>query len=162
MRTTIAAVLLVLLLAACGAHDAEYDMMRSIASGDIDRERIISAEELRQILYNHFGRVQIRFGDSLYILPENGKVAQLGGAGHCEPGFDNVIRPDGWDCDDYAIAALVPLRNYAFGAMFVTTASGQRHALNVFVNYNREVVYWEPQTCRYYQGRFYKPELILF
>lgn len=160
--TLIAAALSVLSLPACGVHEAEFDMMRSISSGAINIEQVVSAEELRRILYGHFGRVQIRFSDSQYMLPDNGKVAQLGGTGHCEPGHDNVIRPDDWDCDDYAIAALVPLQNYAFGAMFVTTESGRRHALNVFVNYQREVVYWEPQTCEYFRDRFYKPELILF
>lgn len=157
-----AGILLLGLLTSCATHEAEFDMMRSMANGDINREKIISATELQQILYDHFGRVQIRFSDTEYTLPDNGKVAQLGGTGHCEPGHDNVIRPKDWDCDDYAIAALVPLRNYAFGAMFVTTENGRRHALNVFVNYKKEVVYWEPQTCQYFHGRFYKPDLILF
>ncbi len=156
-------VLLILsLLCSCVGADANDDMMRSIASGDINREDHISARELKQILIAHFGDVKIMFSDPQYVLPDNGKVVQLSNLVHCGTNQGTTLKTTDWDCDDYAIAALVPLRNYAFGAMFVTTSNGIRHALNVFVNHKREVVYWEPQTCQYYRGQFYKPELILF
>ncbi len=151
------------LLSSCSSgYDASLDMDMALASGDIDKQEKISARELQEILFSHFGRVSISLTDTEYVLPDNGKVAQLSQSVFLDPIGGNSGRHAGWDCDDYAIAALLPLRGYAFGIMFVTTANGDRHALNVFVNYKREIIYWEPQTRQYYQGQFHKPELIIF
>lgn len=148
------------LLAGCAGSNAGMDMIRAKANGNIEKTARISAQELGRILNTHFGTVDVKFTDNEYILPDNGKVAELSNSANCGSGPDNLA--DGWDCDDYAIAAMVPLRNYAFGTMYVKTASNGRHAMNVFVNRNMEVVYWEPQTCDYYHGTFYKPDLIFF
>ena len=53
-----------------------------------------------------------------------------------------------WDgtTNDYAIAAMVPLRNYAFGAMFVTLSDGKKRVVNVFVNDKEEVVFWDSKN----------------
>lgn len=122
----------------------------------------ISAYELHKILTAHFGYVRIKMSDSQYILPDNNQVIQLSAPSRYELyGAAKSIR-EKWDCDDYAIAAMAPMRNYAFGVMYITTTNNARHVINVFVNNKKEIIYWEPQTCRYYNGQFYKPELILF
>ena len=64
----------------------------------------------------YFGNVFIKLSDAKYALPDNTKVAALSRF---------HVRQD-WDCDDYAIAAMVPMRNYAFGVMYITTP-GERH-----------------------------------
>lgn len=151
-----------LLLISCGGTNANMDMLMSMANGNIQKEQVISSEELHKILTEHFGPVRIKLSDSQYSLPDNGKVAQLEDFIHCSPYASQADKPANWDCDDYAIAAMVPLRNYAFGAMYVTTTEGKHHVMNVFVNYKKEVVYWEPQTCQYSDEQFYAPELIIF
>lgn len=139
-------------LAGCAGMNADLDMVKSMSAGTMDRQEEITALELHRLLTDHFGRVFIKLSDTRYILPDNGKVATL----------SRVRHNADWDCDDYAIAAMVPLRNYAFGVMYITTSNGYRHVVNVFVNRYREIVYWEAQTCQYYRGQFHKPELILF
>lgn len=164
-RTLLSAAMIMVcfLVSSCASgYDASLDMDMAIASGEIEKQEKISAHELQEILVSHFGRVIISVTDDEYVLPDNGKVAQLSRSVFLDPVGGNSGRHSGWDCDDYAIAALLPLRSYAFGVMFVTTASGVRHALNVFVNYKKEVIYWEPQTRQYYQGQFHRPELIIF
>lgn len=141
-----------LLLSGCAGRNADFDMVRSMSNGTIDHQEKITSLELFRLLTEHFGKVFIKLSDTHYTLPDNGKVAQLSKIQHNKD----------WDCDDYAIAAMVPLRNYAFGTMYVTTAAGSKHVMNVFVNRNREIVYWEAQTNQYYAGQFHKPELILF
>jgi len=162
MVTLPAMLFLSFLLASCGGHNARIDMLLSMVFGTIDKQEMISAEELKQVLVNHFGKVNIQFSASQYILPDNGKVVQAEDFAYCNPDTGDLARPRNWDCDDYAAAAMVPMRTYAFGTMYVTTVGGGRHALNVFVNRKREVKYWEPQECDYYYGRFYKPKLIVF
>lgn len=139
-------------LAGCAGMNADLDRVRSMSAGTIDHQEEITSLDLHRLLTDHFGKVHIKLSDTKYILPDNGKVASLSRVSHNE----------GWDCDDYAIAAMVPLRNYAFGVMFITTSNGYRHVVNVFVNRFREIVYWEAQTSQYYHGQFHKPELILF
>lgn len=148
----IAVISSLLLLSSCAGKNADFDMVRSMSNGTIDHHEEITALELYRLLTDHFGKVFIKLSDTMYTLPDNGKVARLSQIQHNRD----------WDCDDYAIAAMVPLRNYAFGAMYVTTAGGNKHVLNVFVNHNKEIVYWEAQTNQYYAGQFRKPELILF
>jgi len=148
----IAVISSLLLLSGCAGRNADFDMLKSMSNGTIDHHEEITALELFRLLTDHFGEVHIKLSDSSYSLPDNGKVAQL----------SHIRHNKDWDCDDYAIAAMVPLRNYAFGAMYVTTSSGYKHVLNVFVNRKKEVVYWEAETNQYYAGQFHKPELILF
>ncbi len=154
MKTTIQAVIMIslLLLAGCGGVNTLQRGQLSSPDRVVAHQDEITALELYRLLTEYFGDVVIKLSDSKYMLADNRQVAQLCKIRH---------NPD-WDCDDYAIAALVPLRNYAFGAMFVITADGYRHALNIFVNRNREIFFWEPQTNQYYAGQFRKPELILF
>lgn len=123
-------------------------------------KNMISAYELHKILTDHFGYVSIKLSDVHYALLDNSKIAQLERSGHC--GSMNAKEIDGWGCDDYAIAAMVPMRNYAFGTVFGSGAGGAKQVVNVLVNVNKEVVYWEPQACRYYHGQFDKPDFILF
>ena len=162
MKMFFLVLILPVLLSSCTGFDAQFDMRMSVASGTLEKHDKISAQELHEILTAHFGRVVISLTDSEYTLPDNGKVVQLSDSPYCDPLSGHAARPAGWDCDDFAIAAMVPLRRYAFGTMFVTTANGSRHVLNVFVNHEREVKYWEPQNCQYYSGQFYRPELIFF
>lgn len=151
---------MLILLTGCAGTTARMDMLMSRANGTINQSEKISAEELYSIICNHFGKVNVKLIDDEYTLPDNGKVSELSENAAVQNNDDPTV--SNWDCDDYAIAAMVPLRNYAFGAMYVKTASGRRHAMNVFVNRNREVVYWEPQARDYYRGRFHKPDLIIF
>lgn len=156
-----AVMILLFLFAGCAGTSSDMDRLMARTQGTINQSEKISADELYRIICNHFGRVNVKMIDNEYTLPDNGKVAELAGNATRLP-WDDLTEKDDWDCDDYAIAAMVPLRNYAFGAMYVKTASGSRHAMNVFVNRNREVFYWEPQTRDYYRGRFHKPDLIIF
>lgn len=149
-------------LSSCAGTNANIDMLMSMVDGNIDRKEVITSAELHKILTDHFGQVRIKLSDTSYFLPDNGKVAQLTDFVYCSPHEGFGDRPANWDCDDYAIAAMVPLRNYAFGAMYVTTTNGKPHVLNVFVNLKKEVVYWEPQNCQYADVQFYRPELIIF
>ncbi|GAB4346987.1 MAG: hypothetical protein Kow0089_24520 [Desulfobulbaceae bacterium] len=150
-----------LFLSGCVETSARVDLVMARANGTIEKYEKITGDELVAILTRHFGPVEIKAVDREYKLPDNGKVAELSGRlSTMMTGLDAAKKQ--WDCDDYAIAAMVPLRNYAFGTMYVKTESGRRHALNVFINRNKEIVYWEPQTNDYYKGRFYKPDLIIF
>jgi len=115
-------------------------------------DKSISAYELHKLLTTHFGNVFIKLSDSKYALPSNKYVESM----------SNFNYREDWDCDDYAIAALVPMRNYAFGAMYITTARGERHVANLFVNQNLELVFWDAQKNEVYRGKFHKPELIIF
>lgn len=158
----LSALLILTLLTGCAGSDARLDLARSRANGTIERTSQVTAQELYQIITRHFGRVNVKFIDSTYLLLDNGKVVELSEDAIQSPDSNELTRGARWDCDDYAIAAMVPLRNFAFGAMYIKTEGGTRHAINVFVNVKREVVYWEPQTKDYYRGRFHKPDLIVF
>ena len=149
------------LLTACGGN-TRINLVVLQGNGNLDDQVTVPAQELRQILTDHFGYVNIKLTDTKYALPDNGKLAQLDDFVHCPLHGGDSMKPAGWDCDDYSIAAMVPMRNYAFGTMYVKTEEGARHALNVFINRKKEVKYWEPQTCGYYHGRFQRPELIIF
>ena len=148
----------ILLLSSCGPH-AVVDRWQSKLNGDIDKQETVTAHELRKILIDHFGTTSIVFTGDEYILPDNGKVSDIQSDkfGFCNAQASKVLRPKDWDCEDFATAAKVPMNKYAFGTMYVTTTSGRKHVLNVFVNRKHEVWYWEPQTCRYYYDRFYAP-----
>lgn len=141
-----------LLSTACSYHKTDVDMYVSITNGTMDTQSEITAQELHKILTGYFGNVFIKLSDANYKLPNKAKVAALS---HFQ------VKQD-WDCDDYAFAAMVPMRNYAFGMMYITTSEGNRHVANVFINQNREVVFWEPQKNEVYNGKFHKPELIVF
>lgn len=141
-----------LLFTACSYHPTNVDMYVTINNKATPAGNEITAHELHKILTGYFGNVFIKLSDAKYTLPDNARVAELSR-------FQD--RRD-WDCDDYAIAAMVPMRNYAFGVMYITTARGERHVANVFVNEKREIMFWEPQKNEYYQGKFHKPELIVF
>ena len=153
----------ILLLSGCGPH-ATIDRWQSKLTADIDKQGEISAQDLRKLLIDHFGMTRIVLTDETYVLPDNGKVSdiQTDQFAYCNAQASDRSRPMGWDCDDYAAAAVVPMRNYAFGTMYVTTTSGTKHAMNLFVNHRREVKYWEPQTCQYSYAKFHKPGLIVF
>lgn len=138
------------LSAACSYH-TDVDML-VLANAARNAGNEISAQELHKILTAYFGNVVIKLSDAKYALADNTKVAALSR-------FN--VRQD-WDCDDYAIAAMVPMRNYAFGMMYITTAKGERHVANVFINQNREIMFWEAQKNEFYHGKFHKPELIVF
>lgn len=141
-----------ILSAACATHQTDTSMMVTAPRENRATGSEISALELHKILTGYFGNVFIKLSDAKYTLPDNAKVVALSQ-------FQN--RQD-WDCDDYAIAAMVPMRNYAFGVMYITTDHGERHVANVFVNQNREIMFWEAQKNEYYHGKFHKPELIVF
>lgn len=160
---TITFSVIAVLLGACSGYNIDYSLVtEGIQEVNQQATVRVSAYELHQILTSHFGYIRIKLSDSTYILPANQQVRQLSAhARYNMYGASDEIRA-GWDCDDYAIAAMAPLRNYAFGAMYITTTEGYRHVINVFVNDRKKVVYWEPQTCSYYQGQFYAPELIIF
>ncbi|MEN8199379.1 MAG: hypothetical protein ABFR63_04830 [Thermodesulfobacteriota bacterium] len=153
---------LTLVLSGCGNH-ATVDRWQARASGNLHTQKRISAKALRSILVDHFGVTMIILTDETYVLPDNGKVSDIQSQQftYCNAQNSAMYRPKGWDCDDYAAAAVVPMRNYAFGTMFVKTTKGTKHALNVFVNHKHEVMYWEPQTCQYYHEQFYTPPAIL-
>ena len=153
----------ILLLSGCGPH-ATIDRWQSKMTGDIDKQGEITAQDLRKILIDHFGMTRIVLTDETYVLPDNGKVSDIQSDqfAYCNAQASDRSRPMGWDCDDYAAAAVVPMRNYAFGTMFVTTTRGTKHAMNLFVNHRHEVKYWEPQTCQYSYAKFHKPGLIVF
>jgi hypothetical protein len=140
------------LSAACSYHKTDVDMFVSITNENRDGGNEISALELHKILTAYFGNVFIKLSDAKYALPANSKVSAM----------SRFTARQDWDCDDYAIAAMVPMRNYAFGVMYITTAKGERHVANVFVNQNREIMFWEPQKNEFYHGKFHKPELIVF
>jgi hypothetical protein len=140
------------LSAACSYHKTDVDMFVSISHDANNVGSEISAHELHKILTAYFGNVFIKLSDAKYALPANSKVAAM----------SRFQSRQDWDCDDYAIAAMVPMRNYAFGMMYITTAKGDRHVANVFVNQNREVMFWEAQKNELYNGKFHKPELIVF
>jgi hypothetical protein len=139
------------LSAACSSHQTDADML-VMANLARNAGTEISAHELHKILTGYFGNVFIKLSDAKYALPDNERVAAL----------SQFHSRQDWDCDDYAIAAMVPMRNYAFGVMYITTAQGERHVANVFINQKREVVFWEAQKNELYRGKFHKPELIVF
>lgn len=124
------------------------------------QQEVISAYELHRILTDHFGYVTIKLSDVSYKLPDDSKLEQLKNLDFGKPG--EGIGHKEWGGDDYAIAAMVPMRNYAFGAMLISDHQGGKQVMNVLVNRRREVVYWEPRARQYSHARVDKPELILF
>lgn len=122
---------------------------------------VISAYELHKMLTDRFGFVSIKLSDAQYLLPDSAMIDQLKNSGGCSMQTSSDGR-ERWGDDDYAIAAMVPMRNYAFGTVFLETSDGEKKVLNVFINSNREIVYWEAKTCRYYEGRLDKAEFMLF
>ena len=122
------------------------------SENEISVENEISAYDLHKLLTTYFGSVFIKLSDAKFTLPSNAEVRK---------NSVFLIRRD-WDCDDYAFAAMVPMRNYAFGMMYITTEKGSKHVANLFVNQNREVVFWDAQKNEIYTGKFHKPELIIF
>jgi len=71
-----------------------------------------------------------------------------------------------YDCDNYAISVLAIFKNLlpecAFGMAFVTRPKlNDRHALNFFINENKEVIWVEPQTNKIYKDNSYKIDLVI-
>ena len=151
---TALAVLLFLILTSSCSQQAGLSaaVPRPEPGSEVRDSRTISAHELHRLLSDRFGRVFIKLSDAAYTLPDKQQVAQLSRMGEKE----------GWDSADYAIAAMVPLRNYAFGAMYTNGGQGSRRVINVFVTRSREIVFWEARNCTSYHGRLEKPELIVF
>lgn len=152
---------LTFLLASCASLPKQSDMNYAIAPGQANMQESISAHDLHKILTSRFGYVRIKLSDAKYTLPEDAEVVQLLHPSYDLTNTDDTRRQAHWDSDDFAIAAMVPLRNYAFGAMFVTASNGDRHVINLFVNNRKEIVLWDSQHSQYYQGQINKPELIL-
>ena len=148
-----AAVILLLLLTTSCSYTSTNLALHGPAAGVQNRvARNISAHELHRLLTDHFGTIFIKLSDAKYALPDNEQVAKL----------SRVQGKEEWDPSDYAIAAMVPLRNYAFGAMYTSADNGRREVLNIFVNSKREIVYWQAQNGASYRGIINKPELIVF
>jgi hypothetical protein len=152
-----------LLLGGCEYHATANSWQPGGMDG-VHRQATISATELRKILISHFGLTRIILTDEIYTLPNNGKVSDVANSQfvYCNEHLGDLARPKGWDCDDFAVAAMVPMRNYAFGTMFAHIKGGKSHALNVFVNQEHEVVLWEPQTCQYSRDQFDRPSIMIF
>lgn len=156
-----ATISILFLLTACGGVSSNGNrQLMSVAKPHIEKQDIISAYELHKILTDHFGMVNIKLSDAQYTLPDNGKLSQLSSLEHSS-NLNRTGKTD-WGSDDYAVAAMVPMRNYAFGTMYVASAGGNKQVMNVLVNNHREVVYWDAQAGGSYQGRFDSPEFILF
>ena len=122
---------------------------------------VISAYELHKILTDHFGFISIKLSDAQYALPDTGTLDQLKNSACCGEAEASGTRTS-WGEDDYAIAAMVPMRNYAFGTVYVDSPAGNKRVMNVFVNSSKQIVYWEAKTCKYYEGNLDKAEFILF
>lgn len=151
------------LLPGCSGTVTTWQSIAEKAPGHLQESapEIISAYELHKILTSHFGYVSIKLTDASYSLPDNSILARLERISEIKK-IGEGMEVDGWSKDDYAIAAMVPMRNYAFGAMIIPGNGNQRQVMNVLVNSKKEVIYWEPQSCQYYQGQVDKPEFILF
>lgn len=122
---------------------------------------IISAYELHKILTDHFGFVSIKLSDAQYALPDTGMFEQLKNSKSTRPqNGDGTIQD--WGDDDYAFAAMVPMRNYAFGTIFFETPQDGKRIMNVFVDSNKKIVYWDAKACKYCEARLDKAEFILF
>lgn len=162
MLCTLTLIILSLMTACGGISPDRSDMqLESVARTHGEKEDIISAYELHKILTDHFGFVGIKLTDANYTLPDNERLAQLKTSDYSQKA--NGAKRNDWGSDDYAIAAMVPMRNYAFGTMYTASAAGSNKlVVNVLVNNRREVVYWDAQAGEYYQGEFGSPEFILF
>ncbi len=136
------------------------DMKMSANTANISKQEIISAYELHKILTDHFGFVNIKLSDANYTLPDVRKLDNLAESNYCNP--QSKISKNDWGNDDYAMAALVPMRNYAFGAVYVASADGDQQLMNIYINHSKEVVYMEPKTCENFSGQIDKPEFIFF
>ena len=103
---------------------AVVDEWQSKLTGNIDKQGKITAQELRRVLIDYFGLTTIVLTDEKYVLPDNGRVSDIQGKqfAYRNPEASVIFSPMEWDCDDYAAAAVVPMRNCAFGTMFVTTS----------------------------------------
>lgn len=155
-------VIILFLMTACGGVSPERDLkLVPVAQAHGEKENIISAYELHKILTDHFGFVGIKLSDAHYTLTDNERLTQLKSSDYSQQ--VNGAKRNDWGSDDYAIAAMVPMRNYAFGTMYAASAAGHNKlVVNVLVNNRREVVYWDAQAGEYYQGEFGNPEFILF
>ena len=61
-----------------------------------------------------------------------------------------VYQPEYYDCEDFSFALMGALSNpdwgaLPFGMLFVQTETGSAHAVNIFIDNNREVWMIEPQ-----------------
>ncbi|GAB4346401.1 MAG: hypothetical protein Kow0089_23750 [Desulfobulbaceae bacterium] len=138
------------------ATDAGKPVRSSVASVN---DEIISAYELHKILTDQFGYISIKLSDANYSLPDTDTILQLKNSAFCDPSGRKGM--EGWGSDDFAIAEMVPMRNSAFGTMYVPSPDGKK-VMNILVNRDREIIYWEPVSCQYLQAAIDKPELILF
>lgn len=72
--------------------------------------------------------------------------------------------PELYDCDNYSFSLIGMFTNlmsgYAIGIVWVHTPKGN-HALNFFIDHNREVWYIEPQTDRIFKNKDYKPYFVV-
>ena len=154
-----AAASVLFLMTACGGTTMKTDMTMANARPSTDKQNTISAYELHKILTDHFGFVTIKLSDAQYALADNDKLAQLMSSDYCKP--NGGKEKAGWGSDDYAIAEMVQMRNYAFGTMYASAVDGNKKVMNVLVNNSKKVVSWDPQTCQSYAGIVDKPEFIL-
>jgi len=152
----------IILLSACGAQNDAIESMMSAAPLNSGPQKMISAQELHRVLFNQFGNVNFQLSDSRYILPDQQKLAQLENSDFAPQHGDVMSGTRQWDCNDYATAAMVPMRNYAFGTMYVTSADGSRHVRNVYINQNHKVEFWEPPQCQPDNSVMSETKLIVF
>ena len=148
------------LLAACGGTTTKSAGLTTKPRPKIEKHEIISAYELHKILTDHFGFINIKLSDVQYALTDNSKLDQLSASDYCK--LNGGVGKENWGGDDYAIAGMVPMRNYAFGTMYNSSVDGNKKVMNVLVNNEKKVVYWEPKACQMYAGNFENPEFILF
>jgi len=167
MLSLIVAALSFLFLNSGCATSSSVDRWKSELAEEIGQQRTISGKDLQKILMFNFGLRKVFLTDQIYILPDNDKVSELQQKQfpHCTRSISTskaIHSHSGWDHDDYAAAAVVPMRNYAFGTMYIENTNGTMHAINVFVNSKHEVWYWEAQTCQYSSERLHSPKMVIF
>jgi len=73
--------------------------------------------------------------------------------------------PDRFDCDNYSFSLMGMSTNvlsgYAIGIIWVNTGRGSKHALNFFIEKDKQITYIEPQTNKIFRDKNYRPYFVV-
>jgi hypothetical protein len=109
----------------------------------------VNSPEIKKLFKNNYNLDESNFynGDSVYYTPTENTIKQF-----LNYDLNNfrLYKKNNFDCDDYSFCikgnASYLLSGYAIGIVWVTQNDNTAHALNFYINNQREIIFIEPQT----------------